>query len=102
MDDSTLLLITLLLPLTGAVLVGVPLLSRVAREVALLTTLATLLFAGVVVASFPANGVTGEDYAVSDYGWVSSEDGVAIDVRFSIGLDGLGIWMFGLKMTDRK
>jgi NADH-quinone oxidoreductase subunit M len=91
-----LLLLTVFLPLAGAILVGVPLLRTRAREVALGTTLFTLLLTAPLLIGFPAEGVTGGAYAVIDYDWVGESSSASVDVRFSVGLDGLGIWMFGL------
>ena len=96
MKDATVLLITVFLPLCGAILVGVPGFRRRAREVALLVAIVTAILAGIVVWNFPLTGLSGGDFAVTDIAWLSHEDGASVDVRFSIGLDGLGVWMFGL------
>src|SRR5690606_6404964 len=50
--------------------------------------------AGVVVYNFPADGQGAASYAVTDVPWLSPEMG--LDIRFSVGLDGLGIYLFGL------
>ena len=36
-----------------------------------------------------------ERYAVSDFPWAGGA-GAFLDIRFSVGLDGLGLWLFGL------
>jgi NADH-quinone oxidoreductase subunit M len=63
-----------------------------ARVVALATAVGTLLCAGYLVVNYPA-GAT-EAY-VSNYDWLGSDDG-GWDIRLSLGLDGLSLWMFGL------
>ncbi len=97
MDMSSLLIVTIFLPLLGAVLMWVlaPLGRPVVRCGALLTTLITLALACVLVANFPASGDAAElaVYAGSDTPWLSS---FGLDVRFSVALDGLGLWLFGL------
>jgi NADH-quinone oxidoreductase subunit M len=63
---------------------------------ALLATLATLAVVGLLVYRFPADGVG--EFAVFDMPWLVAQPAglPAIDVRFSIGLDGLGVWLFAL------
>lgn len=100
---SQLLLITIFLPLAGACALAVlaPLGRTVVRYAALAVALATLVLAGVIVHGFPAEGVT-SDYAATDVPWISADGGLLgtaswlPDVRFSVGLDGLGLWLFGL------
>lgn len=95
MNEKLLLLITIFLPLAGALLMwqvgrfG----QRAARSFALLVTLATCGLAFVVVAGFPGGS---DPYAVTDVDWVGGEVASTLDVRFNVGLDGLGVWMFGL------
>ncbi|MCA9123073.1 MAG: NADH-quinone oxidoreductase subunit M [Planctomycetaceae bacterium] len=95
MNENLLLLVTIFLPLAGALLMwqvgrfGV----RAARSFALLVTLATCGLAFVVVAGFPGgSGV----YADTNWAWVGGQGESLLDIRFSVGLDGLGVWMFGL------
>jgi NADH-quinone oxidoreductase subunit M len=84
-----LLALTVLLPLLGAA--GIWAWSEggraAARLTALVTSLVTLACAGWLVFQYP-NG-----QEAFEYGWLS---GSGIDVRFSLGLDGLSLWMFGL------
>lgn len=84
-----LLALTVLLPLLGAA--GIWAWSEggraAARLTALVTSLVTLACAGWLVFHYP-NG-----QEVFEYGWLR---GSGIDVNFSLGLDGLSLWMFGL------
>ena len=96
-DMHIVLLLTIALPLLGAVLVGVvaPLGNGVVRATALTVTLLTLAGAAALTVHFPADGVGAERYAVSDFPWAGGA-GAFLDIRFSVGLDGLGLWLFGL------
>ena len=82
-----LLLVTILLPLAGAVLIS--LLYRqgqvTARWIALVCSGVTLILTAWLVAT---DHVTPFEHA-----WLPSS---SIDIRFSVGLDGLGLWMFAL------
>jgi NADH-quinone oxidoreductase subunit M len=95
MSESSLLLSTIFLPLAGALAMWQ--LRRFGREIvrttALLITIATLLQAGVLVTGFPGGG---GEYAVTDLAWVGGQADSLLDIRFSVGLDGLGVWLFGL------
>jgi NADH-quinone oxidoreductase subunit M len=87
------LLLTVFLPLAGAGVVCV--LAKAgrsaARQIALITSLATLLLAAGLLRDFAA----GSQESV-DFPWLSTIDGGGIDVRVSLGLDGLSAWLFGL------
>ena len=82
--EKALLLATVLLPAAGAILVlgnrAMP------RRSALVTTLFTLALAAVLIAQFP--GGSGA-YAVVEFPWLGSAS--SVDIRFSLGLDGLGL-----------
>ena len=93
-NPTTLLLISLTLPVTGAVVTWLWSGSdrNRARWTALVTTLVTAVVVIAVVAKYPAGA--GGEIAVSDYGWLRVQSG--LDVRFSVGLDGLGLWLYGL------
>ena len=93
MNESALLLVSIFLPLLGAILVLLPPVRGHVRELTLLVTTITLACVGAVVWRFP---VQGGEYAVTDWNWLSDVPGTFVDVRFSVGLDGLGVWMFGL------
>lgn len=90
--------VTIFLPLVGAVLIWAWAAGGhgSARSIALVTSLVTLLLAGTLVFSEkPAM------YDV-DVAWLShaaqpeSPASFGIDVRYSLGLDGLSLWLFGL------
>ncbi len=87
---ATLLLITLFMPMAGAVLVRGD--RRTARWVALGTTLCTLAAAAVLVFSFPG-GVA--PFAATELPWLGGS-GAPVNVCFSVAIDGLGLWLFGL------
>lgn len=82
------LLATVFLPLVGIVLIwAIGDSSRSAvRWIALVTSVVTLLMAGRLVLDFP-------DVAAFDRPWVSS---YGVEIRFSLALDGLSVWLFGL------
>jgi NADH-quinone oxidoreductase subunit M len=85
-----LLLATVFLPLVGAILAGG---SRArVRQVALVVSLLTLAMAAFLIACFPGGT---EEFAVFDVAWFGGT-GAPVDIRFSIGLDGLSLWLFGL------
>lgn len=85
-----LLLATLVLPALGAILNDGN--GRRMRWIALATTLVTLALATVLVYRFPGGA---EEFAVFDVSWLGGIDSPA-SIRFSIGLDGLSLWLFGL------
>ncbi|MFM7245806.1 MAG: NuoM family protein [Planctomycetaceae bacterium] len=97
LSPSTHLLLTIAAPLVGAVVawvLGSRGLSAV-RQSAAVTVLVTLGLAGWLVVRFlgdPA-AAAGGFFGAVDVPWLT--DG-AFDVRFSLGLDGLSLWMFGL------
>lgn len=93
MNESVLLLLAIFLPLLGALFVVLPPIQGRVREVTLLVTLLTLVASGLVVFRYP---LSGGEYAITDWNWLSDVQGGFVDVRFSVGLDGLGVWMFGL------
>ena len=114
---NALLIATVLLPLVGAVILWIiaPLGKPVVRMAALLVTLATFFCAARLIANFPSKP-SGDfetpaarlealkeaqvNYASlspeQEWRWVGHVPGVNLDIRFSLGLDGLGLWMFGL------
>ncbi|MBP88328.1 MAG: proton-translocating NADH-quinone oxidoreductase subunit M [Planctomycetaceae bacterium] len=95
MNEQTLLLVTIFLPLAGALamLQLGRLGQQVARRFTLLVTLATFAAAAYVVAKFPTG--SSAVYALTNVPWIGDE-GSLINIRFQVGLDGLGVWMFGL------
>ena len=87
---ATLLLTTLLLPLAGALLLGG---GRVAsRRWALGVALVVFSMATVLVAEYPGGTMP---FAATEWKWLDWA-GAPIDIRFSIALDGLSLWLFGL------
>ncbi|MGH7134403.1 MAG: complex I subunit 4 family protein, partial [Pirellulales bacterium] len=86
----TLLLLAIFLPLAGAALIWVLAESGrvLARRIALLVSVVTLVLAGAVVLRFDPAAKEGIDWP-----WFSSS---AIDIHFSLALDGLSLWFFGL------
>jgi NADH-quinone oxidoreductase subunit M len=87
---ATLLLLTILLPVLGAICA--PLAGKLVRQLALLVTLATLVLTVVLVAHFPG-GVA--PFAPVDCSWLGTAD-APVDIRFSVALDGLSLWLFAL------
>ena len=96
MTPSELLNIAILLPLVGVALIwgGSSLGRSFARQVALMFALGTLMVAAVLIAQFPATGEVGQGFAVTDVAWLGDLPG--FDIRYNVGLDGLGLWLFGL------
>ncbi len=90
---SELLLISLALPILGAVAIGIagPTTPKLARGIALLTTLINLVVAGYVTCA--GSKLTGE-YAVTNSTWITL--GKVAEINFHVGLDGLSLWMYGL------
>ena len=88
---SSWLLASIFLPLAGiaAIAVFADGGRTAVRAVALAVSLLTLAAAGLVV--FRHN----VDPAEVDWAWLGSAAG-GIDVRFSLGLDGLSLWLYGL------
>ncbi|MEX0678525.1 MAG: NADH-quinone oxidoreductase subunit M [Pirellulales bacterium] len=90
---STILLLTIFLPATGALVVCV-LAGRgqiAVRQSALVTAILTLIFAGVLVWNYEP---LAEPFAASSLPWLGPSS--AIDIQFSVGLDGLSLWLFAL------
>jgi NADH-quinone oxidoreductase subunit M len=93
---STMLLVTILLPAVGALVVCV-LAGQgqsAARQSALVTALLTLVLTGVLVAKYETPAPDAAPYAASTMKWLGPESGA--NVEFSLGLDGLSIWLFAL------
>jgi NADH-quinone oxidoreductase subunit M len=96
-SPATHLLLVLAAPLIGALLawvVGGRGASAV-RQSAAVTAVITLLLAGWLVLRYlqSPEAAAGQPYAVSAVPWLV---GGGFDVRLSLGLDGLSIWLFGL------
>lgn len=92
MSNEMLLLLTLLLPLVGAVIIAVVPGRGFARQSALVTAVLTLLGAVWIAVRFPAApaGFLGG----SEFEWVPTAG--EAEIGLSIGLDGLTMWLFAL------
>ncbi len=90
------LLLTIFLPLVGAIAIGLAASAGkyIARLAALVVTLLTLFCAAQLVVGYPAAG-SKVDFAMTNAAWLSG-GGAPVDIRFDVGLDGLGVWLFGL------
>jgi NADH-quinone oxidoreductase subunit M len=104
---SALLIFILLLPLIGAVLVIATSRSGIAavRASALMTSVVTAVLAGVLVMNFPDDPQEAANYAATDVSWLAGSPTISpvtapsiesLDVRFSVALDGLSLWLFFL------
>ena len=88
---ASILLISIFLPLFGALVVGLLRSQATARMAALGFTIATAALALYLAACFDASEPV---YAATDLSWLGAAS--SMDVRFSVGLDGLSLWMFAL------
>ncbi|MBX7071795.1 MAG: NADH-quinone oxidoreductase subunit M [Pirellulales bacterium] len=93
-DLSVPLAISILLPIVGAILVWVVADAGrgAVRQVALWTSLATLAVAGYIVLQ-QARGAAQFKRA---YDWLDTAAGTGVGIQFSLGLDGLSFWLYGL------
>ena len=87
---ASLLLLAVFLPLAGALLLRGDRASS--RQWALAITLVVFGMAAVLVAQYPGGT---EPFAATDWRWLAWT-GAPVDIRFSIALDGLGLWLFAL------
>jgi NADH-quinone oxidoreductase subunit M len=96
MDLGRTLILAIFLPLAGAILMWpLSVLGRsYVRWGALLIAVLTLVLAVVILSAYPAHGEVGDGFCVVDVPWLGVHS--AWDIRFSVGLDGLGLWLFGL------
>jgi NADH-quinone oxidoreductase subunit M len=87
---QVLLLVAVFLPSLVAVLAD----GRRAwiRAAALVASLVTFVLVAAVLAMFPGGA---DPFAVTDIGWLGGTSDT-IDIRFSIGMDGLNVWLVGL------
>jgi len=90
---SNLLLITILLPLAGALaMIGLARMGhQAARVFALVIGLVTLGLAAALIKDYPADGAV-EPFAATVWPLMQIGPGTSL----SVGLDGLGLWLFGL------
>ncbi len=98
-DWSNLLRIAVFLPSVGAVAIALFGSRRAEAErsfsrwTALVTSLLTLVLTVLLVGAFPAGT---DEFAVSETSLWFGDTAGRVDVRFSLGLDGLSLWLFGL------
>ncbi len=96
---SDLLRIAVFLPAVGAVAIALLAPRRTEAEqaasrwIALATAMVTLVLSLLLVAKFPAGG---DEFAVSETALWFGDTAGQVDIRFSLGLDGLSLWLFGL------
>jgi NADH-quinone oxidoreductase subunit M len=107
---STLLVLTVFLPLLGAVILfSAPGLDRrTARQLALMIAVGTLALAAILTLAFdPARSgpqfaavddaaAASADPTQAEYGWRWVDTGAGSGIRFALGLDGLGLVLFAL------
>lgn len=105
---AAILLTTIFLPVAGTILIfafggvssrgetgagqGSARPNDLPRQIALVTTLFVLGMAVFLVVRFPAGAVT---FAGFDFPWLGAANG-PVDIRFSVALDGLSLWLFAL------
>jgi len=92
---ENLLLIAVLLPLVSGLALGGD--RDSVRRFALLITLLVLSFTVVLVSWYPGDPDLPKvgEFAVTDFSWLAWA-GAPVDIRFSIALDGLSLWLFAL------
>ena len=90
--------LSLLLPLLAAVVLWfAPLTRQQTRAMALGATLITLVIVAIVTSGYPATGLATDDiYAASEWNWLGGTGFAEMDIRYSVGLDGLGLWLYAL------
>lgn len=98
-DWPNLLRIAVFLPSAGALVIALlgprrhEAEQNFARWMALATSLATLVLAVLLAANF---GIGTDEFAVSEAGLWFGDGRGQVDIRLSLGLDGLSLWLFGL------
>ncbi len=93
-----LLLISLILPALAAVVIWLGLIPP--REAALSTAVAVLVITGILAIGYqegsdPSGIVPGQYAVVEDLGWFGQAT-PWLDIRLSVGLDGLSLWLYVL------
>ena len=86
-----LLLVTIFLPLAGAILVGGS--RQRIRWVALVTAIATFVLSAILISQFPVGQAEFAE-SITDKAWFG--ENAVVDISLNVGLDGLSLWMFGL------
>ena len=96
MNASLLLLLSMFVPLAGALLLLAKGWGRqAARGLALLVTIVTFVLASSVTCGFVTGDVAAE-YGTTNLSWLGDVGPVPFDIRFHVSLDGLGIWLYAL------
>ena len=92
---NNLLLATIFFPLIGVALCAwlAPWGRALVRQSALAVSLITLLLAAILLVQYARAG-SPSDFAGSELSWLGA--GSPINIEFSVGLDGLSVWIFGL------
>src|SRR5262245_60207720 len=95
-----LLIFAIFAPLVGAAMIAALADAgrEVVRAVALVTALVTLALAATVVACYEPSPPPADVFAVTDVSWLQSLEtpDKGLNLKFSLGLDGLSVWFFGL------
>jgi NADH-quinone oxidoreductase subunit M len=90
LNPGSLLLTAVLFPLIMALLL--PKSREQSRLYALIAVLLTFAVAAILIYRYPGGS---EPFAKTDLSWLGGS-GAPVDIRFSIALDGLSLWLFGL------
>ena len=92
---NNLLLATIFFPLIGVALCAglAPWGRTLVRQSALVVSLITLVLAAILLVQYSRAG-NPSDFAGSQLSWLGERS--PFNIEFSVGLDGLSIWMFGL------
>ena len=97
-SSSSLLLVTLFVPLIGAIMTAASSAASLPRDIprwmALVVTGTTLILAAALIQAYPAGGAADQSFAATEVAWLPASTGTSI--HFSVGLDGLAVWLFGL------
>lgn len=88
---SYILLTTLILPVAAMFFIGGS--RERARRVAAVAATLNLILVGLVVFHFPSRSLA--DFAVFDVPWISGV-GAMPEIRFSVGIDGLSVWLYAI------
>ena len=85
------LLATLIIPVAAIFLIGGS--KERARWMAAVAATVNLILVGIVTFNFPQRSLS--EFAVFDVPWIGGI-GTVPEIRFSIGIDGLSVWLYGI------
>ena len=88
---------TIVLPLVAAmvVMLGMGKAPALSRWIALSVSVFAVGSAAILIANYVSDASQTSDYVLSfDRAWLAADS--PLDVRFSVGLDGISLWLFGL------